>query len=138
MPRAVRPKMSRETARNLSEVRRSLSGLRTKTVRAAITKAPTDGSGTFAALVSTFGGPPDTQGDVISPGAYNRTIAEAKANHPGELWPVWYQHGYENPANAVGIITDAATTGEGLVVAGRLAIDKNKRAMDVYEGLLGG
>jgi HK97 family phage prohead protease len=132
------PRVSLETARTLSEVRRVTSNLHIKQVRARVTKSPTDGSGRFVALVSTFGPPPDDGGDIISPGAYDGTITRAKVEHPRELWPVWWQHGYQDPANSIGIITDAATTSEGLLVEGRLDIDNSETAARVYEGLLDG
>ena len=63
---------------------------------------------------------------------------DAVVRTPGELWTVWWNHQYDNPSSAIGLITAAAETSEGLVVAGRLAIDSNPKAMTIYERLLGG
>ena len=71
-------KMSRETARDLADVMRTFS--RTKTVQPKVLTAPTDGSGKFSVLVSTFGPPPDTQGDVIDRRAFDRTITEPRCS----------------------------------------------------------
>lgn len=95
--------MNPETARDLSAVMRTFG--ETKRVSAAITRSPTDGSGTFVAMVSPFGPPPDSVGDVISPGAYSKTIMQATIEHPGALWTCWYNHQYESPENAIGVIT---------------------------------
>jgi HK97 family phage prohead protease len=127
-------KMSRETARNLADVMRTFS--RTKTVQAKVLTAPTDGSGKFSALVSTFGPPPDTQGDVIDRHAFDRTITEAMVSHPGSLWGVWYEHGYSDPQNVIGVINAAAATDQGLVVVGTLSIDRSQKALEVYHALL--
>jgi HK97 family phage prohead protease len=126
--------LERQTARDLSDVMRTFS--RVKTIRAPITKAPTDGSGTFVAIVSTFGPPPDRQGDIVDRHAFDRTITEAYVEHPGALWPVYWNHMYEDPANVIGVITAAAATDEGLVVEGKLAIETSDRALEVYRGML--
>jgi HK97 family phage prohead protease len=128
--------MDTQTGRDLNAVMRKFGEV--KRLRAAITKAPTDGSGRFVAMVSPFGLPPDAFGDVISPGAYASTIMQASVEHPGELWTIWYNHGYEDPSNAVGVVTAAAETSEGLVIGGHLAIDSNSKALGVYERLLEG
>jgi HK97 family phage prohead protease len=75
-------------------------------------------------------------GDVVDPHAFDRTIVEARAKHPQNLWPVWWQHGYSEPENSIGVITDAYVTDEGLIVEGRLAVDSNAKALEVYRGML--
>jgi HK97 family phage prohead protease len=127
-------RMDLQTARDWSEVNRTFA--RTKVVAAQIKTSPTDGSGRFVALVSTFHREPDVMGDVVSPTAFDRTIVEARAKHPQNLWPVWWGHGYDNPDNSIGVITDAYVTDEGLVVEGRLAIDSSAKALEVYRGML--
>jgi HK97 family phage prohead protease len=108
---------------------------RRKITKARITKSPSDGSGRFVALVSTFGLPPDDQGDVIDRWAYARYIADAVARN--RMPSVWWGHGYSDPQNAIGRITKMGTTDEGLVVEGQLSLD-NARALNVYEGMLRG
>ncbi len=54
---------------------------RLKFATATLKSAPTDGSGTFIAVVSTIGGPPDAQGDIISEGAFDATINDASVRH---------------------------------------------------------
>jgi HK97 family phage prohead protease len=129
-------KMSKETAKDLADVMRVFS--RTKVTTAVVTKAPTDGSGRFTALVNTYGPPPDLDGDIVSPGAWDQTITEAYVEHPGSLFPVWWAHGYHDPANSIGNITAAASTPKGLVVEGRLQIDHSEKALEVYHALLDG
>jgi len=128
--------MNRDTARTMGEVVDALHrDSRRKITKARITKSPSDGSGRFVALVSTFGLPPDDQGDVIDRWAYERYIADAVARN--RMPSVWWGHGYSDPQNAIGRITKMATTDEGLVVEGQLSLD-NARALNVYEGMLRG
>lgn len=131
----MKHKYDAETARDLKQVMRTFSGI--KQLAATIKKSPTDGSGKFTAIVSTYGPPPDHDGDIITPGAYRKTIMDAMVRHPGALWPVYWMHKYDSPENAVGIIINAAETSRGLVVEGRLSLD-NPKAMAVYEGMLQG
>jgi HK97 family phage prohead protease len=127
--------MDAETARDLSAVVRKFG--ETKRIKAAITRSPTDGSGQFVAMVSPFGPPPDITGDVVSAGAYSATIMDATIRNPGALWTLWYNHQYEDPENAIGVITAAAETAEGLFVQGQLDLG-NDRAVKVYEAMLAG
>jgi HK97 family phage prohead protease len=126
--------MTVEMNRDLAAITRKLGEI--KYLSAKIKHSPTDGSGRFVAVVSTFGPPPDTQGDIVTPGAFRASIAEASLKYPGSLWPVFWMHGYDDPENAIGVVVAAAETGEGLVIEGQLDLD-NERAMNVYEGLLG-
>jgi HK97 family phage prohead protease len=131
--------MQRETASDLADVVRALGPSDVKLARAVITKAPTDGSGTFQALVSTFGGEPDTDGDVIAEGAFAETISTAYARRlerkGTNLWPVFWQHRYGDPRNAIGGVTAATEAPEGLLIEGKLDLS-NPTAVDVYEGML--
>src|SRR5687767_7200590 len=97
--------LDRQTARDLSAAMRKFA--RVKTLPARITQAPADGSRTFVALVSTFGPPPDQQGDIVDRHAFDQTITDAQVNHPGALWPIYWQHMYEDPGASIGIITAA-------------------------------
>jgi HK97 family phage prohead protease len=102
---------------------------------AVVKSAPTDGSGRFTALVSTFGGEPDMQGDVVDPGAFDETIKfwRGRGDWPALLW----QHDDSNPANIMGKVVGMRATAEGLVVDGQLNL-KNERAVSLYEALLDG
>jgi HK97 family phage prohead protease len=109
---------------------------RLKYAAADLKTVPSDGTGEFTAIVSTFGPPADSQGDVIADGAFDKSIADWRAR--GRYPAVWWSHGTEDPANAIGIVTSLQTTKAGLLVSGRLAIDESDRARIVYEGMLGG
>jgi uncharacterized protein len=132
--------MNRQMASEWADIVRALGPREMHYATAIITKSPTDGRGTFTALVSTFGGEPDTQGDVIAPGAFRDSITNAKVKRAERngtnLWPVYWNHRYVDPENALGGITAAAETPQGLVVEGKLDLD-NPRALAVYEGMLG-
>lgn len=106
---------------------------RTKYATLRLTKTPTDGTGMFTAVVSTFGGAPDADGDIIAPGAYDQTIADWMTK--GALPTLWWMHGYEDPLNAIGKLTDIRVEGDDLVVDGKLDLT-NTRAQTVYEGML--
>jgi HK97 family phage prohead protease len=123
-----------ELSRDLAAITRKLGEV--KYLSAKIKQSPTDGSGRFVAVVSTFGPPPDTQNDIVSPGAFRASIGEASVKYPGALWPIFWMHRYDDPENVIGVVVAAAETSEGLVIEGQLDLD-NERAMNVYEGLLG-
>src|SRR6185436_16822767 len=93
-------RMNRDTANDLSEVFHTLG--RRKFATATVKRSPTDGSGRFTAIVSTFGPPPDAQGDVISPGAFLKSIADWRARdvRPTVCWG----HDYKNPSAAISLI----------------------------------
>lgn len=80
----------------------------TKSVPVTHMKAgPDDGllEGEFEALVSVTG-VKDSYGDVVMPGAFDDTLAEwAASNDP---IPVIWSHGYFDPTNHIGFVTDAA------------------------------
>jgi len=126
--------MTVEMNRDLAAITRKLGEI--KYLSAKIKQSPTDGSGRFIAVVSTFGPPPDTQGDIVTPGAFRASIAEASVKYPGALWPIFWMHKYDSPENVIGVVVAAAETGEGLVIEEQLDLD-SERAMAVYEGLLG-
>jgi hypothetical protein len=110
-----------------------MKSFRTKTAPLALKSAPTDGSGSFTAVVSTFGPPPDAQGDVIAVGAFDRSIAEWRRRRN---WPVvWWMHHYDDPQNAVGKVTSMQATNREVIVRARLDLASD-RAQKVYEGML--
>jgi len=126
--------MDKQTARDLNSVMRKFTEV--KYVSARIKQSPTDGSGRFVAAVSTYGPPPDTQNDIISPNAFGASIAEAYVKYPGALWPILWMHDYSDPEMVIGVVTAAAETSRELLIQGQLDLS-NKRALHVYEGMLG-
>jgi HK97 family phage prohead protease len=125
--------MNRDTANDLSHVMHSLG--RHKIATATVERSPTDGSGRFTAIVSTFGPPPDVQGDIIAPGAFLKSIVDWRAR---DMRPtVWWQHDYKNPSAAIGLVERMYETDDGLVIEAQLDLD-HEPALAVYEGLLAG
>lgn len=78
----------------------------------------TDQPGEFTGLASTFGGEPDSYGDVIAPGAFTKSLAHHKANgtRPALLW----QHDQTAP---IGVWNSLEETDAGLLATGRLTLD---------------
>jgi HK97 family phage prohead protease len=72
-----------------------------------------DDSGTFTGIASTYGGPPDLQGDVIEKGAYAQSIASQGAGYP-LLW----SHSQSEPLGLVKVSDSPA----GLVVNGSMVM----------------
>jgi HK97 family phage prohead protease len=87
-----------------------------------------DEDGSFSGYGSTFGNV-DSYGDTIAPGAFKKTIADAKnGNAP---WPAMLsQHGGNDPT-PVGIWSHMPEDEHGLRLKGKLAIN-NKRGADIY------
>jgi HK97 family phage prohead protease len=85
-----------------------------------------DSTGTFTGLASTFGGEPDSYGDVIVPGAFSKSLAEHKVRKsmPSLLW----SHSMDEP---IGVWTDIRETHKGLEVQGKLTLDVG-RAREAY------
>lgn len=75
-------------------------------------------AGTFAGYAATFGPQADRQNDVISPHAFDATLAAWSARGFG--LPLLWMHDQSQP---IGAITAAAVDDVGLSVTGRLAID---------------
>ena len=75
---------------------------------------------------STFGGEPDSYGDVIAPGAYADSLAahKSKGTMPKMLW----QH---DPHEVIGRWTEAAEDGKGLILRGKLNMDV-QRGREAY------
>jgi len=129
-------KVDRETADVQARATTLLADTaREKRFAAQIKTAPTDGTGRFSAIVSTFGPPPDHQGDVVSPGAFLHSIAEWRRR--GKRPSIWWEHDYKNPAAALGTIERMFETDAGLVIEGKLDLS-HEPAVAVYEGLLAG
>jgi HK97 family phage prohead protease len=75
-------------------------------------------AGTFQGYAATFGPQPDRQGDVISPHAFDATLATWAARGFGI--PLLADH---DPLQPLGAITAAEVDAVGLSVTGRIAID---------------
>jgi HK97 family phage prohead protease len=84
-------------------------------------------AGTFSGFGSTFGGAPDSYGDVVAAGAFTKTIADHRnaGTSPALLW----SHQLSEP---IGTITQLAETNHGLRVDGKLALGV-ERGRDAYE-----
>jgi HK97 family phage prohead protease len=96
-------------------------------------KATTEGpKGLFAARVSVFGNV-DRNGDRVMPKAFDGTLERWRAS--GRNIPVIWSHEHKEPDAYIGEVdpADVSVTEDGLVVAGRLFIDANPRAAQVYE-----
>jgi HK97 family phage prohead protease len=85
-----------------------------------------DGEGTFEGYGSVFH-VKDSYGDVVMPGAFTRTLADAqsKGRPPAMLW----QHDYDRP---IGVWESMREDGHGLVVKGRIAT-QTRDGRDAYE-----
>jgi HK97 family phage prohead protease len=84
--------------------------------------APGD-QGTFTGRASVFGDPPDRYGDVIAPGAFQRSLEEHKAagTSPLMLW----SHDLSEP---IGVWTSVRETRSALEVEGRLVLETQRGA----------
>ena len=80
--------------------------------------AADDALGSFTGYASTFGGDPDSHGDLIAPGAFAASLARhsAAGTRPALLW----QHDQANP---VGVWNSFEEDAQGLLSSGRLTLD---------------
>lgn len=78
-------------------------------------KAMDDETGEFEGYGSTFGGDPDSYGDVIVKGAYTKTLEQHKAK--GTMPKMFWQH---DPREVVGKWLDAEEDDTGLLMRGKL------------------
>lgn len=74
--------------------------------------------GAFSGYGSTFGGDPDSYGDVIAKGAFTKSLAKGGRNGTG-IAMLW-QHNSDQP---VGIWPSISEDSKGLVVQGKIAVD---------------
>lgn len=89
-------------------------------------------SGEFEGYGSTFGGEPDSYGDVIAAGAYADSLAEHAAN--GTMPKMFWQH---DPSEPIGKWTEAKEDSQGLFLKGKLNMGV-QRAREAYELLKAG
>ena len=90
-------------------------------VKATGTKGESEG------YASTFGGEPDSYGDIIASGAYADSLASHKAK--GTMPKMFWQH---DPGEPIGRWLDVEEDEKGLRVAGRLNMGV-RRAAEAYE-----
>lgn len=88
--------------------------------------------GTFEGYGSIFGNV-DSYGDLIEPGAFKRSLADAKRT--GRTVKMLWQHDRDQP---IGIWDDVAEDGKGLFVKGTLLRDSIPRAAEAYALLKAG
>lgn len=88
--------------------------------------------GSFEGYASTFGGEPDSYGDIIAPGAYAESLSEHAAR--GTMPKMFWQH---DPREPIGKWISAAEDGKGLLVSGQLNMGV-QRAREAYELLKAG
>lgn len=74
--------------------------------------------GTFSGYGSTFGGEPDSYGDVIAKGAFSKSLAKGGRNGTG-IAMLW-QHNSDQP---IGVWPSISEDSKGLAVEGKLAVD---------------
>lgn len=100
---------------------------------AAVLDVKAEGSsGEFEGYASTFGGAPDTYGDVIAAGAFAESLADHSAR--GTMPKMFWQH---DPNEPIGKWTVAEEDDRGLRVEGRLNMGV-RRAAEAYELLKAG
>ncbi|MBB6172184.1 hypothetical protein HNR23_002244 [Nocardiopsis mwathae] len=101
------------------------------TIKAAGTHEGTE-DGVFEAIVAAYN--VDSVGDKISPGAFEKTLAEWTLK--GDPIPVIWSHNWADPDSHIGVVEDAKETPEGLWVKARLDLDEPKAAK-IYKLLKG-
>jgi HK97 family phage prohead protease len=94
---------------------------------------PSNGSGVFTGLASTYEGEPDFQNDVVAFGAFAEDILRWRAL--GDYPPVLWNHDSNSAQARVGKITSMQEISEGLLISAKLNL-KNERAVQIYEALL--
>ncbi|MDO5621925.1 MAG: HK97 family phage prohead protease [Paracoccus sp. (in: a-proteobacteria)] len=88
--------------------------------------------GQFEGYASTFGGEPDSYGDIIAPGAYSESLAEHAAK--GTMPKMFWQH---DPREPIGKWLSAVEDDKGLSVTGQLNMGV-QRGREAYELLKAG
>jgi HK97 family phage prohead protease len=91
--------------------------------------------GEFRGYASTFGGAPDSYGDVIAPGAFAASLRKHEAN--GTAPAMFWAH---DPSEPIGVWKALKEDAHGLAVEGKLTLDV-QRARDAHalmkDGALG-
>lgn len=89
-------------------------------------------TGEFEGYGSTFGGEPDSYGDIIAAGAYSDSLAKHKSN--GTMPKLFWQHDSHEP---IGRWLEASEDDHGLLMKGRLNMGV-QRGREAYELLKSG
>lgn len=84
-------------------------------------------TGLFTGYGSTFGGKPDSYGDIIAPGAFSESIS--KNGRGGMGIAMLYQHDHTQP---IGVWNHIAQDKKGLYMEGQLAL-KTQRGSETHE-----
>lgn len=92
-----------------------------------IKKEEIDSAGLFKGYASTFGGSPDSYGDIVVEGAFSRSLSAGGRNGFGI--PLLWQHKSDEP---IGIWSLISENKKGLQVEGQLALNTTK-GKDTYE-----
>lgn len=82
-------------------------------------------TGEFEGYGSTFGGAPDSYGDIIAEGAYTKSLADHSTK--GTMPKMFWQH---DPSQPIGKWTGASEDGKGLLMRGKLnmGVQRGKEA----------
>lgn len=91
-----------------------------------------DAQGRIEGLASTFGGDPDRHGDIVSPGAFTKSLAQHRA--AGTLPAMLWSHQLERP---IGSWSRIEETSEGLAVVGQINV-KTQGGADAFEHVRSG
>lgn len=112
--------------------------MQTKDFRVSVKAAgEADGlaDGQFEAIVSVFGNE-DSVGDVVMPGAFEKTLADWEAK--GDPIPVIWSHDWRDPFSHLGTVEKAEERPEGLWVRAQIQdMDTNAKAAQIYRLLKG-
>jgi HK97 family phage prohead protease len=112
--------------------------MQTKDFRVSVKAAgEADGlaDGQFEAIVSVFGNE-DSVGDVVMPGAFQKTLADWEAK--GDPIPVIWSHDWRDPFSHLGTVEKAEERPEGLWVRAQIQdLDTNPKAAQIYRLLKG-
>ena len=112
--------------------------MRTKTAPAwvkTVAQADDLAEGEFEAIVSVFN-TVDSVGDVVMPGAFKNTLA-GFADKSAPV-PVVWSHDWSDPFSHIGYSVSAEEVDAGLKIRGKLDIENNPKAAQVYRLLKGG
>lgn len=90
--------------------------------------------GQFLAYASVFGGPPDSYGDIVDPGAFAKSLAAWAEK--GDPIPLLWGHDMHDPFSNIGHVVAAEEDEHGLKVHGQLDLE-NPTAMQVYRLIKG-
>jgi HK97 family phage prohead protease len=92
------------------------------------------GPGEFIALAAVFDNI-DSYGDRIIKGAFAETLEQWASS--GDPIPVIWQHNWADPNAHIGYVLEATETDEGLLYRGKLDIEDNAFALQVYRLMKG-